>query len=194
MPRHRPDSLRLLLLWRLGGLVSVILLVGAALTFALARHFAYGVFDQWLFDSASTLATQIKATAGHAMLELPPSAVEMFEFDAVDRVFYDVVDADGRRIFGNAGLPSSAETPTHDFPLFYDASVQGKDVRVVAIALHAPGDDPDAITVRVAETTNKRDALVAQILLATLLPQFLLLLVAALGIWYEVTTGMRSLD
>ena len=194
MPRRRPDSLRRLLLWRLGGLVSLVLLLGAGLTFALARHFANGVFDQWLFDSASTLAAQVKATAGHAKLELPPSAVEMFEFDAVDRVFYDVVSADGQRIFGNAALPALSESPTAGVPIFYDATIQGRVVRVVAIGLQTGGGEPDAVTVQVAETTNKREALVAQILLATLSPQIVLLLLAALGIWYEVTTGMRSLD
>ena len=194
MFRRRPDSLRRLLLWRLGALVSLVLLLGAAITFALARHFANGVFDQWLFDSASTLSTQIKATAGHAMLELPSSAVEMFEFDAVDRVFYDVVSADGQRIFGNAVLPAAQELPAGGVPVFYDGSVQGKTVRVVAIGMQAPGGELDGVTVRVAETTNKREALVAQILLATLLPQVVLLILAALGIWYEVTTGMRTLD
>ena len=194
MLRRRPDSLRLLLLWRLGAMVSLVLLLGAAITFALARHFAYGVFDQWLFDSASTLSTQIKATAGHAMLELPRSAVEMFEFDAVDRVFYDVVSADGQRIFGNAVLPTAHESPSGGMPVFYDASLQGKTVRVVAFGLQAADGVLDGVTVQVAETTNKRDALVAQILVATLLPQVVLLLLAALGIWYAVTTGMRTLD
>ena len=174
--------------------MSLVLLLGAGITFVLARHFANGVFDQWLFDSASTLAAQIKASAGHALLDLPRSAVEMFEFDAVDRVFYDVVSADGGRIFGNAALPSAPELPAGGGPVFYDASVQGKTVRVVAIGLQAHGGGLEAITVQVAETTNKREALVAQILLATLSPQIVLLLVAALGIWYEVTTGMRSLD
>ncbi|MBP8295540.1 MAG: sensor histidine kinase, partial [Burkholderiales bacterium] len=37
-------------------------------------------------------------------------------------------------------------------------------------------------------------ALVAQILLSTLLPQTVLLLLAALAIWHTVTTGMSSLD
>ncbi|MEP7083552.1 MAG: sensor histidine kinase [Betaproteobacteria bacterium] len=194
MPRHRPDSLRRLLLWRLGGLVSLVLLLGAGLTFALARHFANGVFDQWLFDSASTLAAQVKATTGHPMLDLPRSAVEMFEFDAVDRVFYDVISADGRRIFGNAALPEPPESATTGVPIFYDATIQGRVVRAVAIRLETAGGEPEAVAVRVAETTNKREALVAQMLLATLSPQVVLLLLAALGIWYEVTTGMRSLD
>jgi two-component system sensor histidine kinase TctE len=192
---HRPvESLRRRLLWRLGGLVSLVLLLGAAMTFALARHFAYGVLDQWLFDSASTLGAQIKATTGQAQFELPRSAVEMFEFDAVDRVYYDVVTAKGERIFGNAALPAAHELPRKGTPVFYDANIHGKAVRIVAVELSGPNGESDAVRVQVAETTNKRDALIAQILLSTLLPQVVLLLLAALAIWYAVTTGMKSLD
>jgi two-component system, OmpR family, sensor histidine kinase TctE len=194
MARRQPESLRQHLLWRLGALVSLVLLLGAATTFALARHFAHGVFDQWLFDSASTLAVQIKATAGQARLDLPRTAVEMFEFDVADRLFYDVVTAGGRRIFGNASLPAAHKLPPSSTPVYYDAVIQGKTVRVVAVTLRDPNGESGAITVQVAETTNKRDALVAQILLSTLLPQIVLLVLAALAIWYAVTTGMRRLD
>lgn len=194
MIRCPPESLRRHLLWRLSALVSLVLLLGAVITFLLARHFAYGVFDQWLFDSASTLATQIKATAGHARLDLPRSAVEMFEFDTVDRVYYDVADSEGQRIFGNAVLPATHGLSPGGDPVFYDAAIQGKAVRVVAVGLRGPGDESDAVTVQVAETINKRNALVAQILLSTLVPQIVLLLLAALGIWYAVKTGMKSLD
>jgi signal transduction histidine kinase len=44
------------------------------------------------------------------------------------------------------------------------------------------------------ETTNKRETLVAQILLATLGPQIALLVLAALAIWFGVASGMKSLD
>ena len=206
-------SLRRLLLWRLSVLMSVVILLGGAITFALATYFAHGVFDQWLFDSASTLGAQVKATPGDMRVDLPRSALEMFEFDAVDRVFYDVVAADGRRIFGNAALPVSPTLVEPGPPVFYDANIQGRNVRVVAV--HVSGRESsrnssdaaaasdststsDAVSedviVQVAETTNKRDALVTKILLSILLPQTLLMLFAALAIWYAVTNGMKSLD
>ena len=222
-------SLRRLLLWRLSVLMSFVILLGGAITFALATYFAHGVFDQWLFDSASTLGAQVKATPGDMRVDLPRSALEMFEFDAVDRVFYDVVAADGRRIFGNAALPVSPTLVEPGPPVFYDANIQGRNVRVVAVhvsgrestrrndaaaAAAAVATAPAAaaadstststsstsdvvsedVIVQVAETTNKRDALVTKILLAILLPQTLLMFFAALAIWYAVTNGMKSLD
>lgn len=192
MAARPPESLRRKLLWRLGGLLSLVLLLGGGLAFALAVHFASGVFDQWLFDSASTLATQVKATAGSPQVDLPRSAVEMFEFDAVDRVYYDVMSGDGRRIFGNAVLPSPAAVKPGGGPTFYDASLQGNPVRVVALRVMTPDSQAGAVRIQVAETTNKRDSLIAQIFLLSLLPQLLLLLLAALAIWYAVHSAMRS--
>ncbi|MEP6701888.1 MAG: sensor histidine kinase [Betaproteobacteria bacterium] len=193
-PPASPESLRRHLLWRLVALVSLVVLLGAAVTFALARHFASSVFDQWLFDSASTLAMQVKAATGHAQLDLPRSAVEMFEFDAVDRVYYDVTTVEGTRIFGNAPLSAPANLPANGTPVFYDAGIMGKPVRVVAIRVQGKRGGSDAVTVQVAETTNKRDTLVTQILLSSLGPQLILLLLAALAIWYGVSSGMQSLD
>ena len=186
--------------------MSVVVLLGGAITFGLATYFAHGVFDQWLLDSASTLGAQVKATPGEMRVDLPRSALEMFEFDAVDRVFYDVVTVNGRRIFGNASMPVAPTVVERGPPVFYDASIQGRNVRVVAFRLSGhestrtgDGSAPDAsasedVIVQVAETTNKRDALVTKILLSILLPQTLLMFLAALAIWYAVTSGMKSLD
>jgi two-component system sensor histidine kinase TctE len=180
--------------WRLGILVSLVVLLGAAVTLALARYFASHVLDQWLFDSASTLATQIKSSTGRAQLDLPRSAVEMFEFDAVDRVFYDVTTAEGLRIFGNAPLAIPDNLSVGGAPTFYDAWIIGRPVRVAAIKVPGPEGLLQPVIVQVAETTNKRDALFAQMLTAILVPQVALLLLAALAIWYGVSSGMRSLE
>ena len=193
-PHTPPESLRRHLVWRLGILVSLVVLLGAAVTLAVARHFASHVLDQWLFDSASTLATQIKSTTGRAQLELPRSALEMFEFDAVDRVYYDVTTMEGLRIFGNAPLTIPDGLSADGAPTFYDALIVGRPVRVAAIRVPGPEGLAQPVIVQVAETTNKRDALFAQILVAILVPQVALLLLAALAIWFGVASGMRSLE
>jgi two-component system sensor histidine kinase TctE len=191
----QPESLRRHLLWRLGALVAVIVLIGAAVTFMLARYFASSVFDQWLYDSASTLASQINAATDRGQLDLPATAVEMIEFDAVDRVYYDVTTADGSRLFGNARLAAPPGLPADGSPYFYDTGVLGKSVRVVAMRVMAPRDPlSNPLMVQFAETTNKRDALIAKILLSTVGPQVILLLLAALAIWHSVASGLRSVD
>ena len=60
------------------------------------------VHDRWLLDwhdarHEHALATQPRSTPSGSMLDLPRSAVEMFEWDSVDRI-YDGCTPRGTRI------------------------------------------------------------------------------------------------
>jgi two-component system sensor histidine kinase TctE len=163
----KPRSLRRDLLIRLmGPLVAVVLVAGAS-AWGLAQHFSQTVLDQWLYDSAITLAKQVRFVAGRAQLDIPGPAIEMFEEDVADRVYYDVSTSSGKRIFSNAILPAPpAEPGDMQQPVYYDAAVRGMAVR--AIALNVPGAGSDAVLVKVAETRRKRDTLANEVLVATL--------------------------
>ncbi len=163
---HR-NSLRRDLFKRLMGPLLVVLLVAGASAWGLAQHFSQTVLDQWLFDSAVTLAKQVRIVAGEARLDMPGSAIEMFEVDVSDEVFYEVATVGGRRLMANAVLPPPpvpAEAGAD--PVYYDATVRGQLVR--AIALHVGGTGDTAVLVKVAETRNKRDSLANEVLVATL--------------------------
>ena len=101
-PEH---SLRRRLLTRLWLPLLGVLLVGSFVSVGLVLHFGNVVHDRWLLDSAMALATQLRSGGAGPRLTLPPSAVEMFEWDSVDRIYEDVVDADGARLFGNTEFP-----------------------------------------------------------------------------------------
>src|ERR1700674_4195804 len=88
--KHLEHSLRKRLLKRLWIPLISVLLLGALLSFGLADHFGNVVHDRWLLDSATTLATQLRADRGKLILDLPQSAVEMFEWDSVDRIYEEV--------------------------------------------------------------------------------------------------------
>jgi two-component system sensor histidine kinase TctE len=161
------NSLRRDLLARLmGPLVAVVLVAGAS-AWGLAQHFSQKVLDQWLYDSAVTLASQVRIVAGEARIDIPRPAIEMFEVDLADQIFYDVATAAGIRIMSNAVLPPSpVASDAVSEPVYYDATVNGRLVR--AIELRVPGVGDDAVVVKVAETRNKRDSLANEVLVATL--------------------------
>lgn len=161
------NSLRRDLLVRLmGPLVAVVLVAGAA-AWGLAQHFSQRALDQWLYDSAVTLAKQVRFVAGKARLEIPGPAIEMFEVDIADQVFYDVSTVTGARVMANAAVPSPPELPEAVLdPVYYDTAVRGLQVR--AIALRVQGSGGEAALVKVAETRNKRDSLANEVLVATL--------------------------
>ncbi len=161
------NSLRRDLLLRLLGPLLAVVAVAGASAWGLAQHFSQKVLDQWLYDSAITLAKQVRFVAGVPRVDVPGPAIEMFEMDLADQVYYDVATAGGRRILSNAAVPPppfASEGPSE--PVYYDAQVRGIGVRAIALRLPAAGSE--TVVVRVAETRNKRDSLANEVLVATL--------------------------
>jgi len=186
-------SLRRLLLIRLWIPLLALMVVGAILSFASARYFANLVYDQWLFDSAMALASQIKGNGLQPTLTLPASAVEMLEWDRLDRIFYEVSTAHHGRIFGNAALPRPATVP-RDGAVYYDGMLDDRAVRVSAVTLDVPASGGDTATVIVGETRAKRDAVVRSIMMTILPIMAGLLTLAGFSIWIAVISALRSVD
>jgi len=197
MPRSRPrpePSLRRRLLIQLWLPLLGVLLAGACVSVGLAVHFGNVAHDRWLLDSALALATQLRSETTGPRLTLPPSAVEMFEWDSVDQIFEDVTDADGHHLFGNASFPRRPGLVPANVPQFYDEMLGGRPVRVVAIAVTGPPPESKTVVIQVAETLIKRKTLVREIVLLTVPLQVIILLLAGAFIWYAVTSSLSTLD
>ena len=193
MKNIRPNSLRRRLLARLAGPLLGLMFIGALLSFASARYFAGMVHDQWLFDSVMSLATQVKGIGGKATVNLPIAAVQILEWDQTDRIFYDVSTVKLGHIYGNAVISEPIEIAV-DRPSYYDSVIEGLPVRVAAVALAVPSDGNDAVTVKVAETLAKRDAVVRSIIMAMLPLEGTLLALAGLIIWFAVSSALAKFD
>ena len=194
MIEQRPDSLRRRLLVRLSVPLLGLMLLGAGLSFAAARYFAAMVHDQWLYDSTMSLASQVEYAEGQAVIDLPDEAVQMFEWDHTDRIFYEVAGPTGH-IFGNTTIPlppdvTGAAKPGE--PQYFSTSVEGVPVRAATIRVSRPGEA--AVTVTVSETLTKRDGVVRHIMVAMLPLEAGFLLLAGVLIWFTVTSTLRSLD
>ncbi|MEI7612559.1 MAG: sensor histidine kinase N-terminal domain-containing protein [Betaproteobacteria bacterium] len=187
-------SLRQRLLLRLLGPLILVLLLGAVSMFVLARHIGSVVYDRWLYDSAMTLAQQIKIKDGKAVLDLSQTAVEMFEWDSVDRVYEEVTSKKTGLVFSNAAFPRIPENLVTGKPRYYDALVSGKQARIVAVRLAGSGKDHDTFTIQVAETRHKRESLVAEILALAIPLQAFILVLATAMVWFAVTSSLRILD
>jgi two-component system sensor histidine kinase TctE len=171
-----------------------VLLLGSFLSAGLAVHFGNVVHDRWLLDSAMALQSQLRLGSAGPRLTLPESAVEMFEWDSVDRIYADVVSADGERLFGNAVFPPLPGGPTADKPRYYDGTIAGRPVRIVAVTVTGPLPESKLVTIQVAETMKKREALVREIILMIVPLQATILLLAGAFIWFAVTSSLATLD
>jgi two-component system sensor histidine kinase TctE len=118
----------------------------------------------------------------------------MFEWDSVDRIYGEVTSPTGRLLFGNATFPKAPDDMLPNQPRYYDANIGGNSVRVVAVTVPSPADTSKTVTIQVAETRNKREALVREIVLVVVPLQIVILLLAGGFIWFAVTSSLSSLD
>jgi len=190
-PRNSSLRRRLLQVLLLPLLVLFALSGAAAYVFAL--HYANAVYDDWLYDSVNSLALEVKRDAAGTRLDLSESAERLFEWDAADQTYFAVRGSRSGVIGGRADFPAPPPRVRNlRSASVYDAQIDHRAVRVVALLLPAVAGS-ETVTVEVAETITKRQALAREILLGTLLPQALLIAVAGLLIWLGVRRGLEPL-
>ena len=195
LPKRPRHTLRAQLLWRLVPALLAIIFVSALFSYSLALRFATEAYDTALFDSARSLAQQIRFDgAGHPALALPQAAQEILVSDPYDRILYRVLGADGSVIAGNAAVPQSGQEVHENNPVrFFDATVDGMHVRVSEYAVFSAPNTPGAI-VLFAETLVKRGRLSRRLLATLLVPLvFVTGLVTAL-VWFGIRRGLAPLD
>lgn len=194
MPNRFVNSLQGQLVWRLVPSISLLLAVGALSAFVYARHIGSTVYDRWIYDSAMTLARQIKFENGGATLDLPTAAIQMFEWDSVDHIFEQVRSRKSGSIYANADFPPAPDDLNLNTPRFYDGVINGMQTRVVALLVADPADPANTAVVMVGETKHKRESLETNIL-GLIIPMLTLVLVLiGVGVWYAINTSLRRVQ
>jgi two-component system sensor histidine kinase TctE len=193
MPGRPPLLRSQLLLWLLVPLF-VLLLVDSLLSYGVAFEFSRRAYDRSLLEIARDISLHLRRDAAGVSLELPPEARSILLEDSDDRIYHAVGRAGAAVLAGDAIPPRPDADGSEATESFYDAEVRGAPVRVVELQVAATGGGAPAAVVRVAETLNRRNALAREILLAVILPQALLLLVAGAIVWVGVTRGLAPLE
>ena len=184
-------TLRAGLLTRLGPMLLVLLLLDAVACYYTALHFANVVYDQWLADSARSLAQALVVRDAAVGFDLPAVGREVFQFDELDRTYFRVRSARQGDLAGEPRLPVAG--PARPKQVSYaDGVVGADDVRVATIVVTPPGT-AEAVTISVGETTRKRGRLTVEIVLGMVAPQVGLLLFAAGFAWSGVSRGLKPL-
>jgi two-component system, OmpR family, sensor histidine kinase TctE len=184
-------SLRIGLLSSLAPVLILLLALDAVACYFTALHFANLVYDRWLIDSTRSLAQAVSSEHGQIAFDVPRVALQIFQFDEVDKTYFRI--SSGRRgyIAGENTLPDVSTVPVNGIRLA-EGTVAGQAVRVVSTRIAPPGTE-DTVTVTVAETLKKRVTLVRDILLAMVAPQVALLGIALLLGWLGISQGLKPL-
>ncbi len=182
----------LLLLWPMS----------VALTWLVAQSIANGPFDRDLAQIARSVARQLVVDPGDAVrtskvrLRQPDVVIELLRADDADRVYFQVLGARGELLAGDRDLPVPEEKPAAGQQLRYrDDAVQGEPVRVAYLWLPPTGVAGELPPlVQVAETLDKRARLATEIIKGVIMPQFVVLPLAVLLVWFALSRGIRPLN
>ena len=179
----------LLLLWPMS----------VALTWLVAQSIANHPYDRELGELLRTLARQVAAqtsAGGPAQRQgFEHAAAQLLRPDDVDSLFFQVADAQGTVLAGDTDLPPPPDAPDSPGELhFRDATIGDEAVRVAYLWVPLAGAGQPLALVQLAETLGKRSRLATEIIKGVILPQFVILPLAVLLVWFALVRGIRPLS
>src|SRR5690606_6865814 len=99
---------------------------------------ADSAYDRTLLASARAIADGLVANDGQLRANVPYVALDTFAYDSAGRIYYQVLDIEGRLVSGYEDLPAPGADirRTDDYPAlarFYDGEFKGEGVRLVSL-------------------------------------------------------------
>lgn len=195
----RAGSLRGGLLRRLAMLLTLLMLFSGWSAYWNGRAAADTAYDRTLLASARAIADGLVASNGQLRANVPYVALDTFAYDSAGRIYYQVLDTEGRLVSGYEHLPAPGADirRTDDYPAlarFYDGEFRGEGVRLVSLLQPVSEPELNGIAeIRVAETLGARERLARSLLIDTLWRVGLLAVTALLLVWLAVSAALRPL-
>ncbi|WP_027148486.1 sensor histidine kinase N-terminal domain-containing protein [Methylobacter tundripaludum] len=190
---NKQRSLKTEILLRLAVPLIFFISVESVLSYFVTLHHVDVAYDRWLLDSARSLTQEIKVRDGKVIVELPPAALEIFKWDESDKTYFKIISEEQGMLTGDKFVPEPFDVETDwTRPVYFDDEMYGEPVRVVSMLI-APEHASEKVFVHVAETLNKRRNMMMDILLADLVPQMALVLLAGIYLVVGVKRGLQPL-
>ncbi|ACS86356.1 sensor histidine kinase [Musicola paradisiaca] len=180
------DSLRGQLVMYLGLPMVMLWAVSVWTHYGSARDAATHAYDRTLLASARTVAERLTVRDGRLAVDVPWVALDSFERNMNDPLYYQVVTPQGETLSGYDDLPAVPQnTPlSRSYPAlvrFYDARYLGNEIRVAALwqPINEAGID-GMVLILVAERLSSRQSFAQRLLMTALISQSLLVSLALL--------------
>jgi two-component system sensor histidine kinase TctE len=192
----RRSSLRRRVAWWLLPPLALLLLLNAVWSYKVAMDAANRAYDRSLTASLKSIAENIHATGGRISVDVPYSALDLFEEGVQERVYYAVIGPSGGNLTGYDDLLPPLTTVRTDEPTMFDTQFRRRSIRMGALGKRLY--DPelvggDVVTVLFAETTGARTQLALELFFGSLRRQVLLIIAGAILVMVALTSAFRPL-
>ena len=173
--------------------------ISIAFTHYFANSVASFPYDQSLREHVAAVSRQVSFVDGQPQLALPGIAQVFLRSDEIDNVYFHLLDVDGSLIVGDTELPvprhpEGLPRSEHGEVLFRDDEYRGQALRVAYLYLFEPGASATRwVLIEVGETTEKRSQLANKIIASVILPQFVIIPLAVVLVWFGLSQGLRPL-
>ena len=172
------------------------------ISIAVTQYFANTVaaypYDQALREQVSAIARQVKVNESKISVSFSGSARALLRSDEVDQIYFHIVQRNGKHLLGDEELPIASDVLSQpDDPgevFFRDAEVNGQDMRIAYQYIADDSLPRDRwVIVEVGETLEKRGQLANRIVASVIVPQFVIIPLAVILVWFGLSQGLRPL-
>jgi len=170
--------------------------MSVAITYVVAQNIANVPYDRALANNLHVLSRYVHAQDGRAVLHMSESVRDVLRPDETDSVFWLALGSHGEYLGGDRALPLPPDLgqPRPGAVQYADDTLRGFGVRLAYtwIDLHIPQTQPALLVV--AETMERRTELANDIIKGVIIPQFVVLPVAVLLVWFGLSRGVAPLN
>jgi len=200
-PTYRRSLLGEILDWMLAPLF-LLWPMSVAITYVVAQDIANTPYDRNLANALTVLTHQIEWSRNETppTLTITPATRVALRTGDSEGIFWKAEVLGGPVISGDQALPSPEPPATISWlnagdPGFRDLSLRGHDVRLAYTwVLNPTNPTAKPVLLVVAEGRESRVALANAIIKGVIIPQFLVLPIAALLIWFGLSRGVAPIN
>ena len=167
-----------------------------AITYVVAQNLANAPYDHTLANALQVLEQQIEADRGLVSLRMSTSARLALRTRENDGIFWKAVNSNGELIGGDGELPTPERTATtHTNTVYYATQpLQDFEIRLAYVWTDLSTRSTAPILLVAAESMDRRIELANNIIKGVIIPQFVVLPIAVLLVWFGLSRGVAPLS
>lgn len=192
---HRRSLLGEILDWMLAPLF-LLWPMSVAITYVVAQNIANVPYDRSLSNALRVLSYQVEVDHGRVLLRMSAPARLALRPQESEGVFWKAIGANNEYLGGDRELPLPERSPS-DLPgvvYFKDEKLRDFEIRMAYLWYDTGVPDVPPVLLVAAETTEKRTRLANDIIKGVIIPQFFVLPIAVVLIWFGLSRGVAPIS